>query len=89
MKRLVLAEGWDEVSRTISPKVPADARHCMRATYYAGAMIMFKAMLKKGGDHDVEKSFQVLCDLKDELDRFQKEAERMSKEMGDDRSERP
>lgn len=75
MKRMLMAEQWDQFARLIFTKdTPAVQRSEMRRAFYAGAQsILFKVIASFAPESDpTEADLQIMQDLSDELQEFAK-----------------
>lgn len=75
MKRKLMAEQWDQFSRSVLPKdAPLTQRTEMRRAFYAGAQaILFRVIDAFAPETDpTEEDLQVMQDVHDELQEFGK-----------------
>lgn len=73
MKRLLVAEQWDQFSRAIMPKdAPSDQRREMRRAFYAGAQaVLFGVIVAMAPEEEVTDSdMAALQGVQDELKDF-------------------
>ena len=73
MKRMLMAEQWDQFSREVLPKgCSIEQRTEMRRAFYAGAKgILFRAIMAFVPENDITDNHrQIITDLLDELDQF-------------------
>lgn len=73
MKRMLMAEQWDQFARAVLPKgCSIEQRTEMRCAFYAGAAgILFRVIMAFAPENDVtDDELQIMTDLRDELDQF-------------------
>lgn len=75
MKRLLMAEQWDQFSRSVlPPDAPQDQRREMRRAFYAGAQgVLFRVIEKFAPESEpTEEDLQIMQDVHEELQEFAK-----------------
>jgi hypothetical protein len=73
MKRMLMAEQWDQFARAVLPKgCSIEQRTEIRRAFYAGAAgILFRVITVFAPENDVtDDDLQIMTDLRDELDQF-------------------
>jgi hypothetical protein len=73
MKRMLMAEQWDQFARAVLPKgCSIEQRTETRRAFYAGAAgILFRVIMAFAPENDVtDDDLQIMTDLRDELDQF-------------------